>query len=211
MVLKQVAEGLSVLHDCGSVHCSLSPTVVQVYRLNDQRDCTEIMVKLGEFDHATDERDSPLEGLVPPEVLESRADLWSQASDIWCFGVMIFSGKQKFIAASPLFDSTLSEGLFDGMIPPLAKPSLCPEEVWQLANKCMARQCTDRPTLTQVRGVLDHLLSCLHAKQAGKQEQDERRMEIMTVTSRPEAKRQQQSKGATAVPVTVQNHKIIHR
>jgi len=88
-LLKQVAEGLIALHERSLVHCNLSLVKIQVFRLEVQNDCNEVLVKLGGFNRVADlsqvVADCSLpwkSGLVPPEVMQQGARAWSPSGDV---------------------------------------------------------------------------------------------------------------------------------
>jgi len=153
---------------------------VQVFRLDENADCKDMLLKLGVFERATDNAThhahahAQQSGLAPPEVLEQGEAAWTLASDVWCFGVLVwklFSGERSSLAASPSSDYFLSEGLFDGTIPAIAKPELCPNALWELAQRCTATQPTDRPSMSEVRSELDRLLLQVSEKPAAEEEE----------------------------------------
>lgn len=197
ILLKQVAEAVIAVHDHGFFLLRMSPANVQVFQLDEQGDCSDVMVKLVGFESVTNNADDMMPwqslGLLPPEVIEQGNTAWSQSSVVWCFGVLVwklFSSKRSLLVANSSFDFAISEGLHSGPIPAVAKPDQCPAATWQLAQKCIAVQPADRPSMQEIRKELDRLLLQLRLKQARNEEQQERRKDIVTVTPGPQAKRQ---------------------
>lgn len=106
MILKQVTEGLTALHDRGIVHRNSNPASVQVFNFSVLEDCNDIVVKLRGLEHAAEQATlmTPIVGLTPPETFKPRQEAFSTASDVWCFGILfwkVYCGMKSLIAAIP--------------------------------------------------------------------------------------------------------------
>lgn len=208
-VLRQVAHGMITVHENGIIHRSLSLRDIMVHQLNlpsaNADTCARpILVKVGGFHRAVFTKEDETAkvslcrqqwtGFVPPEVVSRNQSeaVWSIAGDVWCFGILIWkicSRKEEMITADAAFDYIFSLGLHEGTCL-LAKPPACPDSLWQLALRCLAKQPRDRPSLQQVHAQLTQLVTAGNNSLTSSEIQQQRRAEINAATSGSDAKRQ---------------------
>ena len=106
----------------------------------------------------------PLRWAAPETVVEP-ADRPTTAADVWAFGVVIW---ELFTAQCPLPLADWSDGQVLEMLEllasvnssakcPLLCPLNCPQQVWDISRRCMARSPTSRPKFSDILTELDNM------------------------------------------------------
>jgi len=162
LIAEQVADGMTAVHAAGIIHRDLAARNVMVFAM-DVNSPNRTVVKVGDYGISTFTGEqsfvqtagtnsiSPFRWM-SPEALRSRR--WSKQSDVWSFGVLLWEiltlgdFPYGYLDDPEVARRVDKEGLR------LPKPATCPEDVWQLVERCFASQPKDRPSFIEIKASL---------------------------------------------------------
>ena len=159
LISEQIADGMAAIHAAGIIHRDLAARNVMVFGI-DIDDVSKTLVKVSDYGISVQGGGAgylrtsgntvvPVR-YMPPEAIRRRA--WSNESDIWSFGVVmweIFSNGDYPYGDVPS-DETVAARVREGTLR-LTRPPSCPESVWMLIENCWAVDRSKRPSFTQLK------------------------------------------------------------
>ncbi|CAF0925132.1 unnamed protein product [Adineta steineri] len=166
-IFRQIVDAMICLADNQIIHGDLACRNVLVFRSSPTQS-TEILVKLTDFGLTRTSSlfsviDSPASATLkmipvryaaPELLLDASSSNYSEKSDIYSFGVLMWEACSN--GAVPYGDikstDTVYQEKLNGKL--LERPSICPNELWNLIVHCIQQQPNERPSFKDIQDIL---------------------------------------------------------
>ena len=165
LISEQIADGMAAIHAAGIIHRDLAARNVMVFDM-DVDDVSKTLVKVSDYGISvlgggmgylrTSGNSLVPVRYMPPEAIRRRA--WSNESDVWSFGVVmweVFSNGDYPYGEIPS-DEAVAVRVRDGTLR-LTRPPSCPVNVWTMIERCWAVDRTQRPSFIQLKTKIQEL------------------------------------------------------